>query len=70
MARARARHILVETEAQCLSLKDQILAGADFAGVISRQGQLDLSVELVQELLKIPHAGVNIMIRLKAVFNP
>ena len=33
MARARARHILVETEAQCESLKDQILAGTDFAEV-------------------------------------
>jgi peptidyl-prolyl cis-trans isomerase C len=33
MARASARHILVESEAQCQSLKDEILAGADFADI-------------------------------------
>jgi len=33
MATARARHILVETEAQCESLKQEIGAGADFAEV-------------------------------------
>ncbi len=33
MARARARHLLVETEAQCEELKQQIEAGADFAEV-------------------------------------
>lgn len=33
MATARARHILVETEAQCESLKQEIEAGADFAEV-------------------------------------
>jgi len=31
MAKARARHILVETEEACESLKAQIEAGADFA---------------------------------------
>lgn len=31
MARACARHILVETEAACLDLKKQIEEGADFA---------------------------------------
>ena len=31
MAKASARHILVDTEAQCQSLKDEIAAGADFA---------------------------------------
>lgn len=31
MARASARHILVDTEEQCQSLKDEIEAGADFA---------------------------------------
>jgi len=31
MARATARHILVETEEQCLDLKKQIEDGADFA---------------------------------------
>jgi peptidyl-prolyl cis-trans isomerase C len=30
---ATARHILVETEAQCLQLKTEIEAGADFAEV-------------------------------------
>ena len=31
MARAKARHNLVATEAQCAELKDKIEAGADFA---------------------------------------
>ncbi len=31
MAKAKARHILVDTEEQCTALKDQILAGTDFA---------------------------------------
>lgn len=31
MARAKARHILVETEAECANLKKQIEGGADFA---------------------------------------
>ena len=31
MARASARHILVETEEECQSLKDKIEAGEDFA---------------------------------------
>jgi peptidyl-prolyl cis-trans isomerase C len=31
MARATARHILVDTEEECRALKDQIEAGADFA---------------------------------------
>ncbi|MGD8784296.1 MAG: peptidylprolyl isomerase [Thioalkalispiraceae bacterium] len=33
MAKASARHILVQTEEQCESLKKQIEAGADFAAV-------------------------------------
>lgn len=33
MAKARARHILVDSEAACLDLKRQIEAGADFAEV-------------------------------------
>lgn len=33
MAIAAARHILVESEAECQKLKDQIEAGADFAAV-------------------------------------
>lgn len=31
MAKASARHILVQTEAECTDLKTQIEAGADFA---------------------------------------
>lgn len=31
MAKATARHILVDSEAQCQALKDEIAAGADFA---------------------------------------
>lgn len=31
MAKATARHILVDTEEQCQSLKDEIAGGADFA---------------------------------------
>ena len=33
MARASARHILVDTEDQCNDLKQQIVDGADFADV-------------------------------------
>ena len=33
MSKASARHILVETESQCEELKQQILAGAEFADV-------------------------------------
>jgi peptidyl-prolyl cis-trans isomerase C len=33
MAKASARHILVDTEAKCETLKQQIEAGADFAEV-------------------------------------
>lgn len=33
MAQARARHILVETEAQCEALKSEIEGGADFAAL-------------------------------------
>lgn len=33
MARASARHILVDTEEQCEDLKKQILEGTDFADV-------------------------------------
>ena len=33
MARAEARHILVDTEEQCLALKKEIEAGRDFAEV-------------------------------------
>ena len=33
MARASARHILVDTNEQCEELKEQILKGADFADI-------------------------------------
>lgn len=33
MPKAAARHILVKTEAECTSLKDQIAKGADFAAL-------------------------------------
>jgi peptidyl-prolyl cis-trans isomerase C len=33
MTTATARHILVDTEEQCLDLKEKILAGEDFADV-------------------------------------
>lgn len=33
MARATARHILVDTEEQCETLKQQIMSGTDFATV-------------------------------------
>ena len=33
MAQASARHILVDSEQQCLELKQQIEAGSDFAEV-------------------------------------
>ncbi|MCJ8319782.1 MAG: peptidylprolyl isomerase [Colwellia sp.] len=33
MAQASARHLLVDTEEQCLALKAQIEAGADFADI-------------------------------------
>lgn len=36
MARATARHILVETEAECLKLKAEIEGGADFAEVAKK----------------------------------
>lgn len=39
MARASARHILVSTEEQCESLKQQILDGADFAEVAKQHSQ-------------------------------
>lgn len=39
MAKASARHILVPTEADCLSLKSQIEAGSDFAAVAKQHSQ-------------------------------
>jgi peptidyl-prolyl cis-trans isomerase C len=39
MARARARHILVETQEQCEDIKRQIEAGADFAELAKEHSQ-------------------------------
>jgi len=39
MARARARHILVETQQQCEDIKKQIEAGADFAELAREHSQ-------------------------------
>ncbi|NLE37716.1 MAG: peptidylprolyl isomerase [Pirellulaceae bacterium] len=39
MARARARHILVETEEACLQLKSQIEAGADFGEIAAKHSK-------------------------------
>ena len=37
--RASARHILVPTEQECLTLKQQILSGADFADLARKHSQ-------------------------------
>ena len=39
MIRAAARHILVDSETQCLELKDKIIGGEDFAEVAKRFSQ-------------------------------
>lgn len=39
MTTASARHILVETEEQCLDLKQQIDDGADFADIASQHSK-------------------------------
>ena len=39
MARARARHILVEAEEACQQLKEQIEAGADFGDMAREHSQ-------------------------------
>ena len=39
MAKAAARHILVETEEQCQTLKDEIEAGADLAEVAQQHSK-------------------------------
>lgn len=36
MAKATARHILVSTEEQCQTLKDEIAGGADFADLAAK----------------------------------
>lgn len=39
MARATARHILVPTDLECMKLKSEIEAGADFAEVAKQNSQ-------------------------------
>jgi peptidyl-prolyl cis-trans isomerase C len=39
MARAAARHILVETKEACEKIKEKILAGADFAAMAKEHSQ-------------------------------
>ena len=39
MKRAKARHILVTTEQECQTLKNQIEAGADFADIAKKHSQ-------------------------------
>lgn len=39
MSKASARHLLVETEEQCLALKEEITAGADFADVAKQHSK-------------------------------
>jgi len=39
MAKAAARHILVETETQCTDLKGQITGGADFGDVAKQHSK-------------------------------
>ena len=39
MAKASARHILVDTEAQCEELKKQIESGADFAEIAKQHSK-------------------------------
>ena len=45
MARAGARHILVETEEECQKLKEEIEAGADFAEVSKEHSQCPSSTQ-------------------------
>ncbi len=39
MAQAKARHILVDTEQECLDLKTQIDGGADFADLAAKHSK-------------------------------
>jgi peptidyl-prolyl cis-trans isomerase C len=39
MAKASARHILVDSEAKCLEIKAKIVAGADFAAMAKEHSQ-------------------------------
>ena len=45
MARARARHILVDTNEQCEALKQEILNGSDFAEVARQHSSCPSSRE-------------------------
>ncbi|MHC4123153.1 MAG: peptidylprolyl isomerase [Planctomycetota bacterium] len=45
MAKASARHILVETQQQCEDLKNQLESGADFAELAAEHSQCPSGVE-------------------------
>lgn len=45
MPKARARHILVDTEKQCLELKGQIEGGADFADIARKHSSCPSSAQ-------------------------
>ncbi|QLG89045.1 peptidylprolyl isomerase [Chitinibacter bivalviorum] len=45
MVQATASHLLVSTEAQCAALKEQILAGADFAAVAKEHSSCPSSAQ-------------------------
>ncbi|MBU4199936.1 MAG: peptidylprolyl isomerase [Verrucomicrobia bacterium] len=45
MAKAKARHILVRSQAECEELKKQIEAGADFAAVAKKHSQCPSGLE-------------------------
>lgn len=45
MAQASARHLLVETEAQCEALKKEIEGGADFAAVAKQHSSCPSSAQ-------------------------
>lgn len=45
MAKASARHILVDTEEQCNALKDRIVGGADFVDVAKEHSKCPSSAQ-------------------------
>lgn len=45
MSQATARHLLVDNEEKCLALKEQILAGADFAAIAKENSSCPSSAQ-------------------------